>query len=113
MAGYVWRGLGIRKVSAPSPKGRRKAVWSLTHIGSGHRVGTLHGDAATAFPVATEIALAGDWTFDGLTGWKNQFPDVEERLGEIIARHSKVFTHTGSGQGNEDVARAIAMARTA
>jgi hypothetical protein len=109
VSGYVYLGLGLHQTYAGSPKGRNKPRWALTHLGSGHLVGTLKGDVRTAFPVATEIAELGDWTFEGLTGWKNQFPDIQERVAEVQARHSGVFTKSGGRGASEDVARAIAM----
>lgn len=109
-SGYAWRGLGLFMISSGSPKGKRKPKWSLTHLGSGHAIAFIDGDVREAFPVASEIALAGDWTFDGLEGWRNQFPDAPQRVAEIVARHRNV-TKSGSGHRNEDVARQVAAAR--
>lgn len=110
--GYVYRGLGLYLIMPASPKGRRPAQWSLTHLGSGHCLAMLKGDVSTAFPIATEIAEAGDWTFDGLKGWKNHFPDAAERVREILERAGSRGKMTGGGNSNEGVAREIAMARS-
>lgn len=107
--GYAWRGLGLFQAIPGSPKGRRPATWSLTHIGSGHAIAFLKGDVRTVFPIASEIALAGDWTFEGLDGWRNQFPDASERVSEIIARYPKIVSRAAGGGRNEDIARAVAM----
>lgn len=110
-AGYAWRGLGLFVAVPASPKGRRPAKWSLTHLGSGHAIAFLTGDVRTVFPVASEVAMAGDWTFDGLQGYKNQFPDAAERLSEIIARHPTVIVRSQGGAAHEGAAQAVATAR--
>lgn len=104
--GYIYRGLGLHGHST-----KRSGSWTLTHLGSGHAVCFLAGNVSTAFPVATEIAEAGDWSFDGLSGWLNQFPDARERLAEIRDRHATVFLRIGGGGGDDGIARAITMSR--
>lgn len=111
VAGYVYNGLGLHQAIGASPKGKRPPTWTLTHLGSGHRVASIKGTVADAFPVATEIAEAGDWTFDGLYGWRNQFPDAFERVKEIIARHAKRAKLGARGGACEEVAQQIALAR--
>jgi hypothetical protein len=113
--GFVYRGLGLHLVSSgyKSRKGRKRIppMWRLTHLGSGHGVSTLRGELVDVLPVATEIAEAGDWTFDGLDGWKNQFPDARERMAEITGRHGKLIRAT-TGMGHcPEVAQQIAIAR--
>jgi hypothetical protein len=112
-SGYVWKGLGLWLLDAGSPKGRRKPRWNLTHIGTGHLVGNLVGDVRTAFPVATDVADAGDWTFDGPGGWQNQFPDVKERMSELLARYPTIFSRGGNSGQDHEQARDIAMRRSA
>lgn len=110
--GYTYRGLGLWQVMAPSPKGRRPAVWSLTHLGSGHMICGLKGDVATAFPVATEIAEAGDWDFLSLSGWKDRFPDAVARIREILARYPKVqYGKVGGKNQHHETAMQIASNR--
>ena len=112
--GYAMAGLGLYMMQGGSPKGRRKPLWSVTHIGTGHFICTLRGDVRTAFPVATEIAQAGDWTFDGLTGFKNQFPEAPERMREIAAKYPRIVGHETPGVGSDEgQARTIAMNRVA
>lgn len=102
VAGYVYRGLGMWIAIQGSPKGKRPPTWSLQHLGSGHRLCLIDGTVAKAFPVATEIAQAGEWDFLSLEGWKDRFPDAPERLREILARHKNtsgvgVAAHTDRG----------------
>src|SRR4051812_21195230 len=89
--GYTYRGLGLHIVSSgyQSKKGRTRVppMWRLTHLGSGHGITSLRGELDTVLPPATEIAEAGDWSFDGLDGWKNQFPDARERMDEVLSRY--------------------------
>ncbi|PXW76001.1 hypothetical protein C7451_106165 [Blastomonas natatoria] len=108
--GYTYRGLGLHLIMQQSPKGRRPAMWSLSHLGSGHRIAIINGNVATAFPIASEIAEAGDWEFDSLHGWKDRFPDAKEKVDEILAR-SKIGKR-GSGIGySEETAQQIAQSR--
>jgi hypothetical protein len=88
--GFVYAGLGLSLTFKASPKGRRKAQWKLHHLGTGTGLVDLHGPLEVVQSVATEIADAGDWTFDSMDGWRNQFPDGKERLIEIMERHPKV-----------------------
>lgn len=113
VAGYTYRGLGLHVAINPSPKGKRPTRWTLTHLNTGHRIGYLDGDVRTAFPVATDIAEAGDWDFLSFEGWKDRFPDAKERLAEIQERHPKVFTwKQGDGGGNNrEIAQQIASNR--
>lgn len=112
VAGYVYRGLGLYMAARPSPKGRRPAEWNLIHLGSGRYLHRLRGSVATAFPVATEIAEAGDWDFLSLDGWRDRFPDAPDRVREIVAKHPKVVIgDVGGAYRDHEVARQIAMNR--
>lgn len=106
-SGYTYRGLGLFMVTGSSPKGRPPPTWSLTHLGSGCRIALIEGTVGVAFPVATEIAEAGDWEFLSLVGWKDRFPDAPERIKEIVARHSKV-ARSGGGWCDPAVQHAVA-----
>lgn len=104
-------GLGITMSVRPSPAGVRPAEWSLTHLGSGHRVCIIAAAEVEAFAIADDIAGAGDWSFDGLFGWQNRDPELMDRLGAILVRHGKCLSRAGSGQANENAARLIVEAR--
>jgi hypothetical protein len=66
---------------------------------------------ARAFELATILAEKGDWTFDGLDGWVNQFPDVQEIISEFIKNNTEV-QNVISGMGrNHDAAKAVVMQR--
>ncbi len=84
VAGYEHRELGLHLVT-----GRGKsATWSLTHLGTGLQLCQIDGSVAVAFPVATEIAEAGDWGFISMEGFKDRFPEAGKRLHEILERHT-------------------------
>lgn len=110
-SGYLYKGLGMRKAISASPKGRRPPLWSLTHCGSGHRVMFIKAHDAEAFVIATEVADLGDWTFDGLEGWRNQFPDVQERIHQMRSKYGDKVSN-GHGQRQEARAHEVAMMRT-
>lgn len=115
--GYVYRGLGLH-LAISSSRRRRKTqsekpqTWALTHLGSGHRVAFIRGRVAVAFPIAAEIAECGDWSFDGLEGWRNVDPELPKRVFAIIERHGRKIW-LGGGGCSHDAARAVAMARAA
>jgi hypothetical protein len=96
-----------------SPKGRRPPTWRLTHLGSGHAIASIVGTTARTFPIASEIAECGDWSFEGLEGWKNVEPDLPQKLVDIAERHKKYCKVRAGGGGNAEIARSIAMARSA
>ncbi len=101
--GFKYRGLGLHSMMKP--------LWGLYHLGSGHLVCWLVAGDNEACQIATEIAESGDWTFDGLDGWKNQFPDSEKKLMEISDRYSgKVRIPQGGGR-SEVLALSLLMAR--
>ena len=108
--GVTRAGLGLRLVVPASPKGRRPAIWSLTHLNSGHRIATLHGDAAAVRQVADAVAELGDWTFGGLDGWRNVDPELPARLGQLVERFPKVLRF-GGPERDRDQATAITLAR--
>lgn len=111
--GYTYRGLGLFMVMDGSPKGKRKPKWSLTHLGTGHCVAEILGSVVEVMPPATDLACAGDWTFDGLNGYENQFPDIAERMREWLVKYPNTSKGGGGGAGkSEEQAREIAMVRS-
>lgn len=84
VAGYEHRDLGMHLIN--TVKG--KSEWSLTHLGTGLQLCRIKGDVRTAFPIATEIAEAGDWGFISMVGYKDRFPDAADKLDEILSRHT-------------------------
>ena len=111
VGGYVNNGLGLHMHAAGSPKGRRPANWTLSHLGTGHRLAYLSGGLSVVLPVATEIAEAGDWGFLSFAGYKDRFPDAQERLREIIGRHPKVGSIRFDQAAIPEVAQQIAANR--
>lgn len=107
VTGYVYRGLGMHVAVAASPKGRRPPRWSLTHLGSGHKLCNIDGDRGVAFPLASEVAQCGNWQFAGLRGYMSRDAALRERVAEIIARHRECSPGVVCGP-NEERAREIA-----
>ncbi len=108
--GLVYRGLGLDMTMKGSPKGRRSPTWSLTHLGTGHRVCLIFGQDADVLPIATEIAECGDWIFHDLDGWQNLDPELMDKFQAIIAKHGKKCSKTG-GPSDREIARQIATRR--
>lgn len=114
--GYSYRWLGLHQVRPPSPKGRRPPWFSLTHIGSGHRVCLINARLDAAKMIATEIAECGEWAFDGVDGWKNIDPSLRDKCIALFEKFGKAVEFLGAG-GNRDprsaeVARQIVTARS-
>lgn len=98
--GYVYRGLGLDKNSP--------GCWTLTHLGTGHRICLIDDLLENAFRIGTEFADCADWSFNSLLGWKNEQPDLAEKVAALCERHDQC-----SLQGTrhlEDAARQIAEA---
>lgn len=114
VTGWTWRGLGLHQISAGYHSKNRKRTlppqWALSHLGSGHRIIGLFGEFAHVQIVATEIAIAGDWDFLSLEGWKDRFPDAKDRLLAIVRRHPTICRAQG-GASCRDVAMQIAANR--
>lgn len=109
--GFIRSGLAMSMRIKASPKGRRPPTWSLTHLGSGHRVALIDAHPVEAFEVANAILALTDWTFDGLSGWRNQDPDLMDKLKALRSQYPKALSRTGGTPSDPDIARAIAMAR--
>jgi hypothetical protein len=113
-AGYIYRGLGLsfdRKGNK-----RRRPLWTLSHLGSGHRVAHIEGKVAEAFPIATEIAECGDWdAFEMPSGWRNVDPELPTKLLAIVQRHrDRCMIVSGDPDPNsDDIARMVISLREA
>jgi hypothetical protein len=110
-AGFLYRGMAMWKLFNASPKGRRPPWWSLTHCGTGHRVCVIKAHMVEAFDIATEIAECGEWDFDSLNGWRDRDPELMDKVRAVLARHGDKCARGTGQEGNEDVAREVAMAR--
>lgn len=111
VSGYVFRGLGLHLVIDASPKGRRPASWSLSHLNTGHRIALVKGDVQTVFPIAHEVATCTDWeAFTSLSGWRNTDPELKTKVEAIAARFPASLDRM-AGQGSEAMASEIAMER--
>lgn len=107
--GFVRCWLGLSIAINGSPKGRRPPVWSLTQIGTGHRVCLLRGQAETVIPVATKIGNLVDWEFYGLDGWKNIDSDLPTKVVEILnASPWVVVSGVPYVPGDRDAAKSVA-----
>lgn len=106
VAGYSYRGLGLHLVNAPSPKGRRPGVWSLTHLNSGHRIAFVLGNVPTALAAAAKVAKLGEWDFEGVSGWRNRDPELPARLGALIAATPALRVAAGN---DRDTGQAVAI----
>jgi hypothetical protein len=113
MAGYVYKGLGLH--IARQTLIHRLPVWHLTHLNTGHRVAEIRGLVAEAFPIATAIAECGDWDFLSLTGWKDQDPELANKVLKIIdgsKGRAKRDAGRMSRTHNHEVARAVLKTRS-
>lgn len=108
--GWLWGGVAIQKLWNGSPKGRRPPAWSLIHTGSGHRICVIEAPESDAFQIADQVVGIGDWSFEGIDGWRNTDHELMARMGALVGRLGKVIK-VYSGSQNHDAARAIAYAR--
>lgn len=84
-AGFLRDHLGLSLIQKASPKGHRKARWSLAHLNTGHRIIQLFGPLPSVMALADEIAALGDWSFAGLKGWINVDPGLPEKVQAFAA----------------------------
>jgi hypothetical protein len=108
--GFTYRGLGMWKCFEGSKKGKRPPTWSLTHLGSGHRIGLINLHMAQAFDIATSAAETMDWDWGGLEGYRNRSPDIARELAAFASSAPKGFKLTVGGGSNSETARQIAEA---
>lgn len=87
--------------------------WWFVHLNTGHGVCKMVGTLLQVLPLATELKEVTDWTFDGVTGWKNRDPDLPRKIGEIWARNPMRMPDDIPGEHLRDErhARAIMLAQ--
>lgn len=56
--GYVYKGIAIHQVAANAD------LYTVTHLGTGHRMMGIYGDRDTAQMIAKQLADAADWRFN-------------------------------------------------
>lgn len=118
VAGWTYRGLGLLRFSGMEAKYVRKdgsrrlwESWSITHLNTGHFVAHLLSiSAERALRLATDLADAADWDFDGLNGWQNVEPDLPKIYKAWQQRYGLVRTAVGYGH-DDAAARAIGSKR--
>lgn len=105
----VYNGLGLYCLLPQIEIGAFKStpVWGLYHLNTGHLIVSIRGEEQTAKNIGAEIAGLGDWTFDGLEGWRNVFPEVKERLTELIARFPGIIERKKDASSNEQLAQEV------
>lgn len=108
--GFLYRSLGMFQVTRGSPKGRRPPRWSLTHLGTGHRIVLIEAHTAQAFEIATEFAECTDWDFNSTQGWRDRDPDLMSKLTDLFAKYPAA-DRNGGRMGSEKVAQQIARMR--
>lgn len=109
--GFTCKGLGIHLITRASSKGRRPARWSLTHLGTGHRLCEVRGSMEHVQAIVGELADTGDWTFLSMQGYRDMFPDAPDQFHAWRDRHPEVKT-SGGGPENLSAARQIASNRS-
>lgn len=78
------RGLGIVRRTDRGPD-----EWLMVHLATGFGVVALTGvNLLEAMVIATELAEAGDWTFQSLSGWQNQDPQLGSKVQNIVALYA-------------------------
>lgn len=103
--GWTYRHLGLVDIGSEH--------WWIIHLNTGHGIAMMVGDPIEVMAVATEIAEATNWDFEGLTGWKNYDPDLPKKMGEIWARNPDVMPYDipDESRRSEDTATKIAVSR--
>lgn len=62
--------------------------WTLSHLGTGHRICDIEGSVVEAFAVADEIAACGNWHF---TDPEDRHP-LRDAVRAVFARHADKVT---------------------
>jgi hypothetical protein len=109
--GRVSGGLGMLQVRGCAARDATKPEWSLTHVGTGHRVCLIRATEVEAFAIATEIAALTNWDFVGVDGWKSRDSAMPRKVRSFARRYGdKVILGTGGPQ-DRTLARQVAEAR--
>jgi hypothetical protein len=104
--GFVQAGMGIQRMAERSPDFPMPSIIALLHLGSGHVVTYLIGSEEEVFAAATEIVRLGDWTFDGIDGWRNVSPTLLSDVEAVVARYPGMM-HRPGGVPDHEGARQV------
>lgn len=80
ISGLVTRNLGLYR------PGRSRKLWHLLHLNTGLRIAHLRVDLGDAKRIATIIHSWVDWSMVAESGWRNQCPDLPQRLEALLYR---------------------------
>lgn len=59
--------------------------WVLIHLATGFGVVGLRGlNMLEAMVIASEVATAGDWKFESLSGWQNRDPQLGSKVQVLV-----------------------------
>ncbi len=108
--GRSYNGLGMIRITDAIPEFQVPASEVVFHLGTGHCFCALKGSPSEILEVGTQLAELGDWTFDSLAGWKNQFPEVTEKLLGLQGRYPHIVVPM-EGEEDEALAREISWGR--
>jgi hypothetical protein len=108
--GWTFEGLGLHRMLNKLPDVPMPSIWALYHLNSGHVVVFIMADEDIAFEIGMRIAKLGDWSFDGLDGWKNIEPDLRQKL-HLLAKENSDKIFRFNGLSNEETAQKVFRAR--
>ena len=82
VSGWTYKGLGIYQ--------RKPNDWSITHLGTGHKLFLVTGKMERVMRIARRIANAADWHFNAMP----ENPEVYFALMDIVRREYMKYTNS-------------------
>lgn len=83
--------------------------WALIHLNTGFGIVSLRGvNEMEALIISSEIATAGDWKFESLSGWQNRDPQLGSKVQLIVTEYEPCVVVDMSAP--EPIGHQIAMA---
>lgn len=110
VTGWCTADLGLELAIEGSPKGRRKPLWSLVHLNTGHRIFCIQAEEHNALALASQVHELTDWSFVSLDGWRDRDPRLHDKV-IAVADEAEFKVEFLSAGRSQEAARQIAMAR--
>lgn len=102
--GFTRSGLGLDQRGADE--------WSVTHLGTGHRICHVFAEWPLVTIIAAEIAELTDWSFGTLGGYANSDPDLPAKFHALMRRWPEQMHKAAANDGDARVARMVAEAQS-
>lgn len=107
--GLMYKGLAMHRTRKPTRT--YPGEWLVTHVSTGHAICFIMGAREKIFEIASELAEASDWDFDGLSGWQNRDSELPAKIEALSLKYWGHIQPPHTKTQSDDMARAVLAER--